>query len=161
MMTVSEYSPARLRRSPTVRRFAVAYVALIACTLLIGLLKQIVGFSDALVTGLAIGLMVLFAVVGGPFIFLAPHLHPNRDRPGACPPVFPILRIRLTRYGRLTIDVLTLGVCAIAIVQGPTWVLAVVIPLLIALAITSWRNDARVIEDLAAHVLNRHPDHER
>jgi len=161
MMTVSEYSPARLRHSPTVRRFAVAYVALIACTLLIGLLKQIVGFSDALVTGLAIGLMVLFAVVGGPFIFLAPHLYPNRDRPGACPPVFPILRIRLTRYGRLTIDVLTLGVCAIAIVQGPTWVLAVVIPLLIALAITSWRNDARVIEDLAAHVLNRHPDHER
>jgi hypothetical protein len=159
-MTVSEYSPARLRRSPTVRRFAVAYVALIACTLLIGLLKQVVGFSDALVTGLAIGLMVLFAVVGGPFIFLAPHLHPNRDRPGACPPI-PILRIPLARYGRLAIDVLTIGVSIIAIVQGPTWVLALVIPLLIALAVTSWRNDARVIEDLAAHVFNRHPDHEQ
>ena len=160
MMTVSAYSPARLRRSPTVRRFAVAYVALIACTLLIGLLKQIVGFSDALVTGLAIGLMVLFAIVGGPFIFLAPHLHPNRDRPGARPPI-PILRIPLARYGRLTIDILTLGVCAIAIVQGPAWVLAVVIPLLIALAVTSWRNDARIVEEIAAHVLNRHPDHEQ
>lgn len=157
MVTVSEYSPARLRRSPTVRRFAIAYVALIACTLLICLLKQIVGFSDALVTGLGIGLMVLFAIVGGPFIFLAPHLHPNRDRPGARPPI-PILRIRLARYGRLTIDILTLGVCAIAIVQGPTWVLAVVIPLLIAVAVTSWRNDARVVEDLAAHVLHRRSD---
>lgn len=160
MMTVSEYSPARLRRSPTVRRFAVAYVALIACTLLICLLKQIVGFSDALVTALGIGLMVLFAVVGGPFIFLAPHLHPSRDRPGARPPI-PILRIPLARYGRLAIDVLTIGVCAIAIVQGPTWVLALVIPLLIALAVTSWRNDARILEDLATHVFNRHPDHEQ
>jgi hypothetical protein len=160
MVTVSEYSPARLRRSPTVRRFAVAYVALIACTLLIGLLKQIVGFSDALVTGLAIGLMVLFAIVGGPFIFLAPHLHPNRDRPGARPPI-PILRIPLARYGRLAIDVLTVGVCTIAIVQGPVWVLALVIPLLGAVAVTFWRNDAYLIEDLAAHVFNRHPDHER
>jgi hypothetical protein len=105
-------------------------------------------------------LVVLFAVVGGPFIFLAPHLHPNRDRPGARPPI-PILRIPLARYGRLAIDVLTIGVSIIAIVQGPTWVLALVIPLLIALAVTSWRNDARVVEDLAAHVFNRHPDHEQ
>jgi len=160
MVTVSEYSPARLRRSPTVRRFAVIYVVMIACALLIGLLKQIVGFSDGLATGLAIGLMVLFAIVGGPIIFLGPHLHPNRDRPGARPPI-PILRIPLARYGRLTIDILTLGVCAIAIVQGPAWVLALVIPLLIAVAVTFWRNDARVLEDLAARVLNRHPDHEQ
>jgi hypothetical protein len=92
--------------------------------------------------------------------FLAPHLHPNRDRPGARPPI-PILRIPLARYGRLAIDVLTIGVSIIAIVQGPTWVLALVIPLLIALAVTSWRNNTRVIEDLAAHVFNRHPDHEQ
>jgi hypothetical protein len=160
MVTVSEYSPARLRRSPAVRRFAVVYVVMIACTLLIGLLKQVVGFSDALATGLAIGLVVLFAIVGGPIIFLAPHLHPNRDRPGARPPI-PILRIPLARYGRLTIDILTIGVSAIAIVQGPAWVLALVIPLLIAVAFTFWRNDARVLEDLAVHVLNRHPDHEQ
>ena len=93
--------------------------------------------------------MVLFAIVGGPFIFLAPHLHPNRDRPGARPPI-PAMRIPLARYGRLAIDILTIGVSIIAIVQGPTWVLALVIPLLLAVAITSWRNDASVIEHLAA-----------
>jgi hypothetical protein len=71
------------------------------------------------------------------------------------------MRVPLARYGRLAIDVLTVGVCTIAIVHRPTWVLALVIPLLIAVAVTFWRNDARVLEGLAAHVLNRHSDHER
>jgi hypothetical protein len=158
MVTVSEYSPARLRRSPAIRRFAVVYIAAIVCMLLLGLAKEIVGFSDALFTYLGIGLAVLFSLAAGPIVFLAPYLRSNRDQPDACPP---LLRIPLARYGRLAIDILTIGVSIIAIVQGPTWVLALVIPLLIALAVTSWRNDARVIEDLAAHVFNRHPDHER
>jgi len=158
MVTVSEYSPARLRRSPAVRRFAVVYVIGIACVLLLGLAKAIVGFSDALFTDLAIGLAVLFSLAAGPIVFLAPYLHSNRDQPDAYPPS---LRIPLARYGRLAIDILTAGVSAIAIVQGPTWVLALVIPLLIAVVVTSWRNDARVLEHLAAHVLNRHPDHEQ
>jgi len=126
--------------------------------LLLGLVKAIVGYSDALFTDLTLGLMVVFGALAMPIVMLGGQLRPDPDRPYARPPA---MRIPPARYGRLTIDVLTLGVCAIAIVQGPTWVLAVVIPLLIALAITSWRNDARVIEDLAAHVLNRYPDHER
>jgi hypothetical protein len=158
MVTVSEYSPARLRRSPAVRRFAVVYIAAIVCMLLLGLAKEIVGFSDALFTYLGIGLAVLFSLAAGPIVFLAPYLRSNRDQPDACPP---LLRIPLARYGRLAIDALTVGVCAIAIIQGPAWVLALVVPLLLAVAVTFWRNDARVIEDLAAYVLNRHPDHER
>lgn len=158
MVIVSEYSPARLRCRPRARRFAVAYVAMVACMLLLGLVKAIVGYSDALFTGLSLGLLVAFGVLAMPIVMLGGQLRPDPDRPYARPPA---MRIPLARYGRLTIDVLTLGVCTIAIVQGPAWVLAPVIPLLGAVAITFWRNDARAIEDLAAHVLNRHPDHDR
>lgn len=126
--------------------------------LLFGLAKHILGFSDALFIDLALGLLAVFGAVAMPVVMLGGQLHSNRDQPYARPPA---MRFPLARYGRLAIDVLTVSVCAIAIVQGPAWVLALVIPLLIAVAVTFWRNDARVLEDLAAHVLNRHPDHEQ
>lgn len=154
MVTIGAYSPARLRRSPRARRFAIAYVAMVACMLLLGLIEAIVGFSEGLLIDFTLGLLVVFGVIAMPIVMLGPQLRSNRDEPYARPPA---MRIPLARCARLIIDLLTLGVCAIAIVQGPVWVLALVIPLLIALAITSWRNDARAVEDLAAHILHRRP----
>jgi len=95
-VTVSEYSPARLRRSPRARRFAVAYVAMIGCMLLLGLVKGIVGFSDALFTDLALGLVVVFCAVALPIIMLGEQLHSNRDQPDARRPS---LHFSLVRYG--------------------------------------------------------------
>ncbi|GEM_PF-2122153 len=96
MVTISEYSPARLRRSPRARRFAVAYVAGVACMLLLGLVKAIVGFSDALFTDLALALLVVFCAVAMPIVMLGSQLHSNRDQPDARRPS---LRFSLVRYG--------------------------------------------------------------
>jgi hypothetical protein len=96
MVRTTQYSSTHLHRHPHVRRFAVAYVAVIACMLLLGLVKAIVGFSDALFTDLALALLVVFGVVAMPIVMLGEQLHSNRHRPDARRPS---LRFSLVRYG--------------------------------------------------------------
>jgi hypothetical protein len=64
--------------------------------LLLGLVKGIVGFSDALFTDLALGLVVVFCAVALPIIMLGEQLHSNRDQPDARRPS---LHFSLVRYG--------------------------------------------------------------
>jgi len=94
MMSAQEHSSPRLYRHPHVRRFAVVYVIGIVCMLLLGLVKGIVGFSDALFTDLALGLVVLAAATT-PVVLLGPRRHSNREEPYTRPPA---MRIPLARY---------------------------------------------------------------
>jgi hypothetical protein len=69
---------------------------MVACVLLLGLVKAIVGYSDALFTDITLGLMVVFGVVAMPIVMLGGQLRPKRDRPYARPPA---MRFPLARYG--------------------------------------------------------------
>jgi len=62
--------------------------------LLLGLVKGIVGFSDALFTDLALGLVVL-AAAATPVVLLGPRRHSNREESYTRPPA---MRIPLARY---------------------------------------------------------------
>jgi hypothetical protein len=96
MVRTGQYSSTHLHRHLHVRRFAVVYVIGIACMLLLGLVKGIVGFSDALFTDLAFALLVVFCGVALPVVMLGEQLHSNRDQPDARRPS---LRFSLVRYG--------------------------------------------------------------
>lgn len=96
MVSTTHYTSPHLHRHPYVRRFAAVYLIGIGGMLVLALIDHILGLSDALVTYLAIGLLVLSAAAA-PLALLGGQLHSNRDQVDARRPA---LRFALVHYAR-------------------------------------------------------------
>ena len=96
MVSTTHYNSPHLHRHRYVRRFAVVYLLGTGCMLVLALISQILGLSDALFTDFAIGLLVLSAAAT-PLALLGGQLHSNRDQVDARRPA---LRFALAHYAR-------------------------------------------------------------